>query len=143
MPLFSFHRCTVVGNPGGVLGVFWEILLRGVLGVVRKLEGGSFLLHFYVEVFQNLFRGYMRCPPSTPLCASMFPFYPFLSVSLIAVLYRTFCSCFCFFLCNYHFILFIYLSLFLILIFSVAIIPVITFLNSYLRAHRSSEQGGS
>jgi hypothetical protein len=32
--------------------------------------GGSFLLHFYVEVFQNLYRGYMRCPPP-PLCASM------------------------------------------------------------------------
>jgi hypothetical protein len=38
------------GGPSG----FWQILLRGVLGVVRKSVGGSFLLHFYVEVFQNL-----------------------------------------------------------------------------------------
>jgi hypothetical protein len=30
------HRCTVVGNPRGVLGIFWQILLRGVLGVVGK-----------------------------------------------------------------------------------------------------------
>jgi hypothetical protein len=49
------HRCTVVGNPGGgVLGFFWQILLRGVLGVVRKSGGGGrVLLHFYVEVFQK------------------------------------------------------------------------------------------
>jgi hypothetical protein len=32
------HRCTVVGNPGGDPWDFWQILLRGVLGVVRKLE---------------------------------------------------------------------------------------------------------
>ena len=51
----------------GVLGVFWQILLMGVLGVVRKSGGGSFLLHFYVEVFQNLYRGYMRCP-LPPVC---------------------------------------------------------------------------
>ncbi len=59
------HTCTVVGNPGGVIGYFWQIILRGVLGVVRKSVGGggSFLLHFYVEVFKNLDRGYMRCPP--------------------------------------------------------------------------------
>jgi hypothetical protein len=52
---------------GGGPWDFWQILLRGVLEVVRKLEGGgSFLLHFYVEVFQNLYRGYMRCPPPLP-----------------------------------------------------------------------------
>ncbi len=36
--------CTVVGNPGGgggVLGFFGRILLRGVLGVVRKSGGGG------------------------------------------------------------------------------------------------------
>ena len=41
----------------------------------EKIRGRSFLLHFYVEVFQNLYRGYMRCPPPplpSPLCASMF-----------------------------------------------------------------------
>ncbi len=68
------HRCTVVGSPGGggYLVFFWQILLRGVLGVVRKSVRGSLLLHFYVEVFQNLYRGYMRCPhsplSSPPVC---------------------------------------------------------------------------
>jgi hypothetical protein len=38
------HRCTVVGNSGGgPLGFFWQILLRGVLGVVRKSGGGRVL----------------------------------------------------------------------------------------------------
>jgi hypothetical protein len=53
------------------LGFFWQILLRGVLGVVRKPVGGSFLLHFYVEVFKNLYRGYMRGPLPPPLFAFM------------------------------------------------------------------------
>ena len=35
--LLNRHRCTVVGNPGGVGPCFfWQILLRGVLGVMRK-----------------------------------------------------------------------------------------------------------
>jgi hypothetical protein len=52
---------------GGGPWVFWQILLRGVLGVVRKsVGGGVVLLHFYVEVFKNLYRGYMRCPPLLP-----------------------------------------------------------------------------
>ncbi len=69
------HWCTVVGNPGGggSLGVFGQILLRGVLGVVRKSVGGvSFLLHFDVEVFQNLYRVYMGCPPSPPCVHLLF-----------------------------------------------------------------------
>ncbi len=37
----SIHRCTVVGNPGG-----------------------SFLLHFYVEVFQKSLQGVHEVPPS-------------------------------------------------------------------------------
>jgi hypothetical protein len=73
------HRCTVVGNPGGGgTWFFWQILLRGVLGVVRKSVGGkSFLLHFYVEVFKNLYRGYMRCLPSPPVCIYVWPPEPF------------------------------------------------------------------
>ncbi len=61
------HRCTVVGNPGGILGVFWQILLRGVLGVVRISGGGVvFYCIFMWKFFKNLYRGYMRCPPLPP-----------------------------------------------------------------------------
>jgi hypothetical protein len=61
------HKCTVVGNPGG--GGPWVFLANSFEGGTwgcEKISGGSFLLHFYVENFQNLYRGYMRCPPSPP-----------------------------------------------------------------------------
>jgi hypothetical protein len=46
--------------------------VEGVLGVVRKSVRGSFLSHFYVEVFKNLYRGYMRCPPPpSPPCVHL------------------------------------------------------------------------
>ncbi len=67
------HRCTVVGNPGRVLGFFWQILLRGVLGVVRKSGGGGVLFYYIImwKFFKNRYRGYMKCPLLSPLCASM------------------------------------------------------------------------
>ncbi len=55
---FLSHRCTVVGNPGG--GAPWGFLANSFEGGTwgcEKIRGGSFLLHFYVEVFQNLYRG--------------------------------------------------------------------------------------
>ncbi len=62
----NIHRCTVVGNPGGgSLGFFGEFFWEGYLGLWEN-QGGSFLLHFYVEVFKNLYMGYMRCPPPLP-----------------------------------------------------------------------------
>ncbi len=52
------HRCTVAGNPGwGVLGFFWQILLRGVLGVVRKSGGGSRFVAFLCGTFSKIFIG--------------------------------------------------------------------------------------
>jgi hypothetical protein len=62
------HRCTVVENPGGwVFGFFGKFFLGGYLGFwENQCGGGSFLLHFYVEVFKILYRGYMRCPPLPP-----------------------------------------------------------------------------
>jgi hypothetical protein len=57
----------------GSLG-FLTNSFEGLTCVVKNQWKGSLLLHFYVEVFKNLYRGYMRCtpsPPSRPLCASM------------------------------------------------------------------------
>ncbi len=51
--------------------VFWQIILRGVLGVVRKLGGGVvFYCIFMWKFFKNRYRGYMRCPspPFVHLC---------------------------------------------------------------------------
>ncbi len=57
---------------GGGPWDFWQTLLRrGTWGCEKIRRGGSFLWHFYVEVFQNLYRGYMRCPP--PVCIYGFP----------------------------------------------------------------------
>ena len=42
----------------GVLGVFWQILLRVLLGVVRKF-------------FKNLYKGYMRCASMIHPCKMM------------------------------------------------------------------------
>jgi hypothetical protein len=58
--------CTVVGNPRGSWG-FGKILLKGVLGVVKKCSGSLFscLLHFYDTTFQIL------PPPPPPPCASV------------------------------------------------------------------------
>ncbi len=69
------HRCTVVGNPERVfLANSFE---AGTWGCekIRGWGGGRVLLHFYVEVFQKPFWGYMRCPlppplPPPPLCSS-------------------------------------------------------------------------
>ena len=47
------HRCTVVGNPGGGPWVFWQILLRGVLGVVRKSVGEVVFIAFLCGSFQK------------------------------------------------------------------------------------------
>ncbi len=56
---------------GGVLVFFGKFFWRGTWGCEKISGGGSFLLHFYVEVFKNLYTGFMRCPPPPPLCASM------------------------------------------------------------------------
>ncbi len=52
---------------GGSLGFLANYFEGGTWGC-EKISGGggSFLLHFYVEVFKNLYRGYMRCPPTSP-----------------------------------------------------------------------------
>ncbi len=51
------HRYTVVENPGeGVLGFFWQILLRGVIGVVRK-SGGSCFIGSLCGSFSKIFIG--------------------------------------------------------------------------------------
>jgi hypothetical protein len=58
---------------GGYLGFLANSFEGGTWGC-EKISGGggSFLLHFYVEVFKNIYRGYVRCPPSPPpLCVSM------------------------------------------------------------------------
>ena len=51
----SLLYITVVGNPRGSWG-FGKILLKGVLGVVKKCSGSPFcvLLHFYDKTFQIL-----------------------------------------------------------------------------------------
>jgi hypothetical protein len=46
------HRCTVVGNPGGSLGILANSFEGGTWGC-EKVRGGHVLLHFYVEVFQK------------------------------------------------------------------------------------------
>ncbi len=46
---------------GGSLGFFGKFFWGGYLGLWEN-QGGRVLLHF---------RGYMRCPPPPPLCASM------------------------------------------------------------------------
>ncbi len=58
---------------GGVLGYFAKFFWGGYLGLWENQWGGSFLLHFYVELFRNLYRGYMRCPPSllSPPCVHL------------------------------------------------------------------------
>ncbi len=65
------HRCTVVGNPGGVLGFFWQILLRGVLRVVRKSGWGSCYIAFLYRSFSKIFIGGTwgaPLPPLPPVC---------------------------------------------------------------------------
>ncbi len=63
-----FHRCTLVGNPGGggVLGFlgFWLYSFDGVLKVVRKSRGPP-LLHFYDQIFWTLH------PTSPPWCVHL------------------------------------------------------------------------
>ncbi len=63
----ELHGCTVVGNPGGGGGPwgFGQIVLRGVLWVVRKSRGFCVLFHFYATIFRTL------RPSPLPLCASM------------------------------------------------------------------------
>jgi hypothetical protein len=50
---FVDHRCTVVGNPGGVSLVFLANYFEGGTWGCEKIRGGRVLLHFYVEVFQK------------------------------------------------------------------------------------------
>ncbi len=51
------HRCTVVGNPGGGGPWFFrQILLRGVLGVVRK-SGFFFFIALLCGSFSKIFIG--------------------------------------------------------------------------------------
>jgi hypothetical protein len=52
------HRCTVVGNPGGGPSGLWQILLRGVLGVVRKSVWGG---HFYCIFMWKFFKIFIGC----------------------------------------------------------------------------------
>ena len=63
------HRCTVVGNPGGPWG-FGQILLRGVLAVVRKCRRVPFL--YFIAFLCDKF---LELTPSLPLppppCASL------------------------------------------------------------------------
>jgi hypothetical protein len=35
------HRCTLVGYPGGFPWGFGQIIVRGVLGVVKKFRGSG------------------------------------------------------------------------------------------------------
>ena len=69
----SSHRCTVVGNPGrGVLGFFWQILLRGYLGLWENQRGvGVFYCIFMWKFFKNLYKRYMRCPLPPPPCVHL------------------------------------------------------------------------
>jgi hypothetical protein len=72
---YYLHWCTVVGNPGGAGSwVFWQILLRGVLGIVRKSVGGGVVfISFLCGSFQKIFIGgtWGAPPPAPSLCASM------------------------------------------------------------------------
>ncbi len=82
------HRCTVVGNPGvggGVLGVFWQIFLREVLGVVRKSGGGGLcFIAFLFESFSKIFLGVHEVPLPLPLPCVHLSFQPsFASVILL------------------------------------------------------------
>ncbi len=73
----------------GVLGFFWQILLRGVLGGCEKIRGGRVLLHFYVEVFQKSLKGYMRCPPPPappPVCIYDFDAEVQVCIAILATL---------------------------------------------------------
>jgi hypothetical protein len=49
----------------GVLGFFWQILLRGVLGFVRK-SGGSCFIAFLCGSFSKIFIGVHEVPPLSP-----------------------------------------------------------------------------
>jgi hypothetical protein len=60
---------------GGSLGFLANSFEGGIWGC-EKISGGVLFLHLYVEVFKNLYRGYMRCPPP-PLCASMTRYFNF------------------------------------------------------------------
>ena len=55
------HRCTVVGNPGGPWG-FGQILLRGLLAVVRKCRRVPFL--YFIAFLCDKF---LELTPSLPL----------------------------------------------------------------------------
>ncbi len=55
---------------GGGPWIFWQILLRGVLGVVRKSVGVVFIA-FLCGSFTKSLKGVHEGPPPPPLCASM------------------------------------------------------------------------
>ncbi len=50
-----------------------KIILRGVLGVVRKYMGVPYVCVFLLPSFLSRSKGYMMCPPifPHPLCASI------------------------------------------------------------------------
>jgi hypothetical protein len=52
-----YHRCTVVGNPGGGPWFFWQIPFREVLGVGRKSGGESCFISFLCGNFSKIFIG--------------------------------------------------------------------------------------
>ena len=61
------HRCTVVGNPGGVSLVFLANSFDGGTWGCEKIRGGVvFYCIFMWKFFKNLYREYMRCPPPLP-----------------------------------------------------------------------------
>jgi hypothetical protein len=89
----DYHRCTVVGNPGGVLGVFWQILLRVVLGVVRKSGRwgrGSCFIAFLCGSLLKIFIGVHEVPPSPhPVCIYVDYRCPRVAEVQVGIVYRS------------------------------------------------------
>ncbi len=75
----SIHKLTLFKTPGsGVLEVFWQIHLRGYLGLLRNGRGPHyFRVLFYVWAsFLKKYRGYVRFTFSSPcahLCVCVIP----------------------------------------------------------------------
>ncbi len=63
-PSKDAHKMEIYGG-GGVLVFFWQILLKGVLGVVRK-SGGVVLDCILCGSLSKIFIGVHEVPPSPP-----------------------------------------------------------------------------
>ncbi len=80
LPTFTLRKSISINLTTGLKIVFsqmdsyFQILLRGYLGLGENVGGGSSIFVFYcifmIQFFQSLLRGYMRCPPppSPPPC---------------------------------------------------------------------------